>query len=263
LQPEDTAAERERDARVPDDWFVGFHRGLAARFWRAAGAAMAEDDARVVLALLALPAGASVLDVPCGDGRLTVRLALAGLDAVGVDIAAEELERARRAAARAGAPARFAVGDLRRLPDLGRFDAVLTWGNSFGYLPPRDTARSLEAMRHSLRPGGRLVLESLTVAESLLVGGVQERAEYEFGGVRMVAANRYRPSESRLESDFTFEDGAGAVEHARAAHHVHTAGEVVRMLRGAGFAEVELLGGGDGTAPYALGSRRMVAVAKA
>ena len=32
--------------RVPDDWFVGFHKGLAARFWAAAGETMIDADAR-------------------------------------------------------------------------------------------------------------------------------------------------------------------------------------------------------------------------
>ena len=64
--------------RVPDDWFVGFHRGLAARFWRAAGATMAATDTRLVRGLLGLPQGGSLLDVPCGDGRLSVRLAACG-----------------------------------------------------------------------------------------------------------------------------------------------------------------------------------------
>ena len=62
--------------RVPDDWFVGFHKGLAARFWAAAGEMMIDADARIVSALLPL---GSVLDVPCGDGRLSARLAEAGL----------------------------------------------------------------------------------------------------------------------------------------------------------------------------------------
>ncbi len=248
--------------RVPDDWFVGFHRGLAARFWRAAGATMADDDARLVRELLALPRGARVLDVPCGDGRLTIRLAGSGYEAIGVDLAAEELEYARRAAAAAGVEPEFGTGDLRDLPDVGPVDGIVSWGNSFGYLIPRDTASSLAGMRRALRPGGRLVLESLTVAESLLVGGVKPVAEREFGGVRMTAHNVYRASESRLESDYVFEDASGAVETARAAHHVHTTGELVRMLGDAGFTEVELRGP-DGRGAYELGAPRLIVVAVA
>src|SRR5262249_12997476 len=70
---------------------------------------MADADAKLVLDLLALPRGASVLDVPCGDGRLTVRFAAAGYTAIGVDLAEDELELARAA----GADARFVAGGPR------------------------------------------------------------------------------------------------------------------------------------------------------
>ena len=122
---------------MSDEWYVGFHRGLAARFWRAAGAAMVEQDWQLVRELLGLAPGATVMDAPCGNGRLTLRLAASGYAAIGVDIAAEEVEVARRAAAEAGVDARFVVGDLRALPDVGPVDAIVSWGNSFGYLLPR------------------------------------------------------------------------------------------------------------------------------
>lgn len=247
--------------RVPDDWYVAFHRGLAARFWRAAGATMADDDARVVLGLLGADV-ASVLDAPCGDGRLTIRLAAAGHEAIGVDLAAGEIEQAREATRQAGVAARFVVGDLRSLPDVGPVDAVVSWGNSFGYLTPADTGRSLAGMHSVLRRGGRLVLESLTAAESILVGGIRPRAAYEFGGIRMTTTNHYRASESRLESDVVFEDAEGVVEHARMAHRVHTSGEIVRLVQAAGFGDVELLAG-DGTSAYELGSSRLIVVAAA
>jgi SAM-dependent methyltransferase len=259
---EGNGARGDRAPRVPDDWFVAFHHGLAARFWRAAGATMVDEDMRLVRALLGLAPGSSVLDVPCGDGRLTVRLAAGGHAAIGIDVAAAEVEHARCAAAKAAVEARFVVGDLRALPDVGLVDAVVSWGNSFGYLTPADTARSLAGMHRALRPEGRLVLESSTVAESLLAAGIKPRAEYEFGGVRMTTRNRYRAAESRLETDFVFEDQAGRRERGRAAHHVHTAGEVVRLLHGAGFRDVALLGA-DGTDPYELGSPRLIAVATA
>ena len=251
-----------QDTRVADDWYVGFHAGLVARFWRAAGATMAERDMQVLDGLLELPRGASVIDVPCGDGRITLRLAAAGYAATGIEIAPAEVELARRTAERTGVSARFLVGDLRALPDAGPVDAVVSWGNSFGYLTPDDTVRSLGGMHRLLRTGGRLVLESSTVAESLLVGGIAPRAEVAFGGIRMTKENRYRAAESRLETDYVFEDEDGNVERTRAAHHVHTAGEVVRLLAGAGFRDVRMLGP-DGTTPYELGSPRLIAVATA
>jgi SAM-dependent methyltransferase len=259
---DDTGTQRDDVPRVPDQWYVDFHRGLAADFWRAAGAAMVDDDMRVVRRVLEAEEVASVLDVPCGDGRITIRLAAAGSRAIGVDIAAGEVEHARRAAAAAGVRADFAVGDLSALPDVGPVDAVLSWGNSFGYLTPGDTARSLTGMHRALRSSGRLVLESMTVAESLLVGGVRPAGEYAFGGVRMTLVNRYRPAESRLEAEVVLEDADGRVERGRIAHHVHTTGEIVRMLHGAGFRDVVLLGP-DGVRAYELGAPRLIAVATA
>lgn len=100
-------------AVVPDDWFVGFHQGLAARFWRAAGAAMLDADLARVLRALDLPPGAAVLDVPCGDGRIALALARAGHRVTGVDIAPAEVAHATAAAA--GLDARFVAGDLRAL----------------------------------------------------------------------------------------------------------------------------------------------------
>ena len=78
----------------------------------------------------------------------------------------------------------------------------------------------------------------------------------------MTSTNRYRPAESRMESSYVFEDEDGAIEHSRAAHHVHTTGEVVRLLVGAGFGEVALLGP-DGVTAYELGTPRLIAVATA
>ncbi|MBE2317709.1 class I SAM-dependent methyltransferase [Solirubrobacter sp. CPCC 204708] len=252
----------QAEHRVPDDWFVGFHTGLVARFWRAAGATMADRDAELVAALLDLPAGASIIDVPCADGRIALRLSAAGYAVTGIEIAAAEVEHARAAATAAGLDATFLTGDLRALPALGPADALVSWGNSFGYLPHADTVRSLAGMHRLLRPGGRLLLESMTVAESLLTGEIAPHSETEFGGIVMRRRNRYNAAESRLETDYELSNGSGVVERARAAHHVYTAAEVGRLLAAAGFSAIRLLGE-DGERPYTLGSSRLIAVATA
>lgn len=243
--------------RVPDDWFVGFQVGLKAKFWRAASEPWADADAAAIHRLLDLPAGARVLDAPCGAGRIAVRLAERGLAVTGIDLSAEEIEEARAR----GSAARFEVGDLRALPEEG-FDAVVCWGNSFGYMPHAATVAHLESARRALRDGGRLILESATVAESLLPG-YRSELTYEAGGVTMRATNTYDPARSRVVGDFTFEDESGRRERNGVIHHVHTVAEVVRMLEGAGFHVDELLGDHAERTPYALGASHLVAIATA
>lgn len=246
--------------QIADDWFVGFNTGLKAKFWRAAAEPWADDEAQAVAALLDLPTGSRVLDAPSGAGRIALRLAERGLDVTGIDISDEEVREGRRVAAERGTDARFEHGDLRALPE-GGFDAVVCWGNSFGYLPHDGTVEHLASAYRALRPGGSLLLESMTVAESLLPEFHAE-IEHEAGGVTMVARHVYDAPRSRLLGDFTFTDGEGRTERGPVIHHVYTAAEVVRLLEGAGFRVEHVLGDPARRTPYAMGAKRLVALCK-
>lgn len=76
-------------------------------------------------ALLGEVRGLSILDLGCGTGRHSIRLARAGAQVDAIDFSAEMLNRAREKAH--GLPVRFHVHDLTtRLPfESGRFDRVV------------------------------------------------------------------------------------------------------------------------------------------
>ena len=57
--------------------------------------AHSDTDTAEILGLLDLPPGSSILDAPCGHGRITRRLAAAGMQVTGVDVTPDYLERAR------------------------------------------------------------------------------------------------------------------------------------------------------------------------
>ncbi|MHB1071650.1 MAG: class I SAM-dependent methyltransferase [Gemmatimonadaceae bacterium] len=111
-----------------------------------------------LLELLALPSGARILDVPCGQGRHAHLLAEAGFDVDGLDYSAPLLAAARRRGR--GRTLRYTRGDMRKLPArwTGRFDAVVNLFTSFGFFgDPADDAQVIGEFARVLAPGGTFV----------------------------------------------------------------------------------------------------------
>jgi len=135
-------------------WQLGerFHPG---------GAALTSRLARS----LRVGAGSTVVDVGCGVGASTIQVAReTGADAVGVDLSAELLAKARSAAAAAGLHrrVRFLEADAEALPlEDESVDAVLC---ECALCTFPDKPKAAREMARVLRPGGRLGLADM-VAE--------------------------------------------------------------------------------------------------
>jgi ubiquinone/menaquinone biosynthesis C-methylase UbiE len=113
--------------------------------------------ARVVGALEPA-AGERYLDVACGTGDVAILAARAGAEATGLDISADQLGKARAAAAAAGLTIRFDEGDVQELPyGAGEFDAV---SSTFGLIFAPDHERVAAGLARVCRPGGRLAITS-------------------------------------------------------------------------------------------------------
>jgi len=102
--------------------------------------------------------GARVLDVGCGTGEITARLAERFPQAsyLGLDLELPHLERARAHSARFGSRVRFEKGDALALPALSdQFDLVVC-RHMLQAVP--DPVRAVAEMVRVTRPGGRLHL---------------------------------------------------------------------------------------------------------
>jgi trans-aconitate 2-methyltransferase len=113
-----------------------------------------------VLALLTLTGNERVLDVGCGDGRVTAEIAarLPHGSVVGVDPSREMIAFASTHFGQRP-NLRFAEGDARSLPFQGEFDLVVSF-NALHWVPEQGIA--LRAIRAALRPGGRAQLRMVS-----------------------------------------------------------------------------------------------------
>ena len=123
--------------------------------------AHSDADTAEILGLLDLPAGARILDAPCGHGRIARRLAAAGMEVTGVDLTPAYLEQARADPHLRPDTVTYLEGDIRALPVDGPFDAVVCWLNSFGYYDDADCHRVLREFHRVLREGGKVAIDTM------------------------------------------------------------------------------------------------------
>ena len=118
----------------------------------------------------------ALLDVGCGDGRLSGRMHDQGFIVTGVDISEEAVRAARElaAAAAAGPRLRFVAADFAadHLPriDAGPFDVVVCQLVISIIGAARDRATLLRNIHANLRPGGRLYLSASGVSDTINPG---------------------------------------------------------------------------------------------
>ena len=111
-----------------------------------------------------------ILDLCCGPGLYTGRLAALGHTCVGIDFAPASIDYARAEAAKAGTACTYVHADVRRaVYGSGYHLAMLLYGE-FNVFTRQDARTILTQAHQALAPGGRLLLEPHTLDTVRRVG---------------------------------------------------------------------------------------------
>jgi len=217
-----------------------------------------DSEVELIVRLAGLPDGASILDVPCGHGRIANRLAARGFRVTGLDRSAKLIELARSRAGELGVSVEYLEGDLRELPFDGGFDAVINWFSSFGYFDDDTNRELLAGFRRALRPGGVLLLEQ--ASRELLLSNLPRH-----GGPAIILSEQ---GDDLMIDKVTFDLGAGRshteritvrggrVSRTEFSLSQPSASQLADWIRAAGFSTVGTL---DETGePVRPASRRLV-----
>ncbi len=244
---------------VASDWWKTFFSGAAVESWLLSPSKeQTQSEAHFIQKVLAVNPPANLLDVPCGGGRHCYALAARGFNMTGVDISTEFLNSARSLPTDTP-KITWENREMRNLPWPERFDGAYCFGNSFGYLDDQGNAQFLKAIHVALKPGGRFVLDTGYILETILPA-LQERAWYPIGEFLMLAQRRYEPAESRLHVEYTWIKG-GQTEKRSMSARLHSVRELAQLFEETGFTDVQLFSSLDGE-PFRHGSHRLLVVAK-
>lgn len=246
--------------KVLAQWWENFFHGVALDFWRAAiPAELTGVEADFLSKQLQLTSAAKVLDVPCGNGRLSIALAQCGFALTGVDIAREFIDEAQSSSLQAGVKIDWRNQDMRDLPWSGIFDGAFCFGNSFGYLDDEANADFLKAVSATLKPGGRFILDEPAIAECMLPT-FQPSRSMEIAGIKVDIEHRYDHEQGRMFNDFTFTRD-GVEDRRPSSQRTYTYRELVELLRAANLEPVAAYGSLT-EEPFKLGAHRLLLVSQ-
>jgi len=194
-----------------------------------------------------------ILDLGCGPGLYSHRLARLGHRCVGIDFSPASIEHARRETG--SLACKFVLADLRQA-DFGEgHDLVLL---NYGQLNvfQRPQARDLVARAHrALRAGGEFVLEVQTEAQVRSAEGATPTWHTAEGGLfaegpHLVLHERFWDEAARAATErwHVVDAVTGSVTRFALSNEAYTHDELEALLRAAGFARVEFLDGFGGEA---------------
>jgi SAM-dependent methyltransferase len=184
------------------------------------------------------PAGASVLELGCGTGRLTLPLARRGREVVGLDASAPMLSAARVKAFETGTNVRWVQGDMAHF-DLGRrFDLIVVSCNSLGHMTTSQALDGcLTSVRRHLAKGGVFAFDVVNPDAKLLQRPSKERVKRAdaSSGLRVRESASYDADTRVREARWSVHDRDGSVREVAFRLRQFFPDELPSLLESAGL----------------------------
>jgi SAM-dependent methyltransferase len=233
------------------DWWQSFFDADYLRLWEGSEAPERTDrEAAGLWSLLNLNEGSSILDAPCGYGRMSLALARRGATVVGVDFSADLLAEAERRRSDVAADRlRYVRADLRAPPQESGFDAALNIFSSLGYGTENDDIAILSGLRAAVRPGGQVFLET-SHRDGFMVAAAhgQRPVKRLADGTLFLEEPRLDAVSGRIEASWYW-SGPGGAGQKNSSLRIYSVTELLRLLPAAGL-QLRSLHNGCSPDPY-------------
>jgi len=228
-----------------DNWWPEFFSGLCLDFIKYSRDELeTELEADFIESSLGLDRHSSILDIPCGGGRLSSVLATRGYNMTGLDFGEKLIKHASDSAPVSQGTINWVCHDMRDIQFPDKFDGAFCWWNSFGYFDDVTNAKVLKAISKSLKPGAQFILDTPLVETRVPEIESQDKEWWQVGDLIILEERRFDYPNSRVESDWTFIRD-GLVETKHLSLRLYTFKEISELLYSAGFGSHKAFGSID------------------
>ena len=212
------------------------------------------EEATFVKKALRLRRGQSVLDAPCGAGRIAIHLAHAGCHVTGIDLKRAFINRAEIRFRREEQKGNFIHMDVRNITFAQEFHGIYNWQGSFGYFSDSENLDVMKRYARALRRGGRILVDQPN-RESIL-----RHFEPLLEINNLTIRNQWIPQAQRMECDWIVHKNKRK-QHNRISMRLYTALQMHNLFEQAGFSIESVFGSIDGE-PYRRSSKRLIIIGK-
>lgn len=199
-----------------------------------------------------------ILDLACGHGRHSNKLAMMGYKVTGVDITLGFLKMAMDEARRLGVQVNYIQRDMRKIRFKEEFDRVLLLFTSFGYFEDEENLKVLKNVAKALKPKGLFCLD--TINRDNLVKSFVPYIVIEKGEDLIIDRNSFDVFTGRMYNKrIVIRDGKR--KDKPFFIRLYSLTEIQDLLKLAGLEIYKVYGDWD-SSPFNLNSRRMIIIAK-
>jgi SAM-dependent methyltransferase len=233
-----------------DDYLYFYRQALTAE--------RSQAEVQALVDLINLKEPMKILDLACGFGRHSNRLAALGHDITGIDLYPEFLEIARMDAKSKDLLVNYVQGDMRNIKYKEKFDRVLLLFTAFGYFDDKTNELVLRNIYQALKVGGLFIFDIPN--RDTYLKYISPCYVTEVGNDLMIDRISFDPLTGRSKNRrLVIRDGER--KEKPFTIRLYNATEIADLLRTENFKNLLFYGKWDGT-PVQAGSRSLIIIAE-
>jgi len=194
----------------------------------------------------------NLLDLCCGNGRVSIYMAKKGFKSVGVDLSKAFIEDAKKKAQEheVSSSVTFLEGDARRLKNVVKsisqpFDVVANVWTSVGFYSEEDDLNIFKQARELSKDSAILFIAETMHTEYLSIK-FTPTSYTEIDNILMLENRKYDPISAQMNTSWIFYNKNGEnlrfMDKVDIEHHIYSTQELTALLRKAGWETVALYG---------------------